>query len=120
MMPRVHIETFGCQMNESDSELVRAMLKREGFVFTEERDPMSIFAALLVHLVPVLMVVTALAIAWWVDACGGPLFFTAALLYALGNLAHLDWVVVISGPLLAIAILFVASWLWAARPNSGA
>jgi tRNA-2-methylthio-N6-dimethylallyladenosine synthase len=36
--PRVHIETFGCQMNESDSELVRAMLKREGFVFTEDRE----------------------------------------------------------------------------------
>ena len=37
-LPRVHIETFGCQMNESDSELVRAMLKQEGFVFTEDRE----------------------------------------------------------------------------------
>ena len=37
-IPRVHIETFGCQMNESDSELVRSMLKREGFVFTEDRE----------------------------------------------------------------------------------
>ncbi|ALA58726.1 tRNA (N6-isopentenyl adenosine(37)-C2)-methylthiotransferase MiaB [Nitrospira moscoviensis] len=36
--PIVHIETFGCQMNESDSELVRAMLKREGFAFTEDRE----------------------------------------------------------------------------------
>ena len=36
--PQIHIETFGCQMNESDSELVRAMLKREGFVFTEDRE----------------------------------------------------------------------------------
>ena len=36
--PHVHIETFGCQMNESDSELVRSMLKREGFVFTEDRE----------------------------------------------------------------------------------
>jgi len=35
---QVHIETFGCQMNESDSELVRSMLKREGFVFTEDRE----------------------------------------------------------------------------------
>lgn len=38
MLPYVHIETFGCQMNESDSELVRSMLKREGFVFTEDRE----------------------------------------------------------------------------------
>jgi tRNA-2-methylthio-N6-dimethylallyladenosine synthase len=35
---KVHIETFGCQMNESDSELVRSMLKREGFAFTEDRE----------------------------------------------------------------------------------
>jgi tRNA-2-methylthio-N6-dimethylallyladenosine synthase len=34
----VHIETFGCQMNEYDSELVRALLKREGFVLTEDRE----------------------------------------------------------------------------------
>ena len=37
-LPHVHIETFGCQMNESDSELVRSMLKREGFAFTEDRE----------------------------------------------------------------------------------
>lgn len=37
-IPQVHIETFGCQMNESDSELVRALLKREGFGFTEDRE----------------------------------------------------------------------------------
>lgn len=36
--PQVHIETFGCQMNESDSELVRSMLKREGFIFTDDRE----------------------------------------------------------------------------------
>ncbi|NOU08558.1 MAG: tRNA (N6-isopentenyl adenosine(37)-C2)-methylthiotransferase MiaB [Nitrospira sp.] len=36
--PHVHIETFGCQMNESDSELVRSMLKQEGFAFTEDRE----------------------------------------------------------------------------------
>ena len=37
-LPQVHIETFGCQMNESDSELVRSMLKREGFAFTADRE----------------------------------------------------------------------------------
>lgn len=36
--PHVHIETFGCQMNESDSELVRSLLKQQGFVFTEDRE----------------------------------------------------------------------------------
>jgi len=37
-LPLVHIETFGCQMNESDSELVRSLLKQEGFVVTEDRE----------------------------------------------------------------------------------
>ncbi len=37
-IPQVHIETFGCQMNESDSELVRSMLKGEGFAFTADRE----------------------------------------------------------------------------------
>jgi tRNA-2-methylthio-N6-dimethylallyladenosine synthase len=35
---QVHIETFGCQMNEYDSELVRALLQREGYVLTEDRE----------------------------------------------------------------------------------
>lgn len=34
--PRVYIETFGCQMNEYDTELLRALLKARGFQFTSE------------------------------------------------------------------------------------
>lgn len=37
-IPSVHIETFGCQMNESDSELVRSLLKGAGYVFTQDRE----------------------------------------------------------------------------------
>ncbi len=37
-MPTVHIETFGCQMNESDSEIVRSLLKREGYAITQDRE----------------------------------------------------------------------------------
>ena len=35
---QVYIETFGCQMNEYDSELVRALLKKQGFEFTNHCD----------------------------------------------------------------------------------
>ena len=34
----VHLETFGCQMNEYDSELIRSLMKQDGFVFTDERE----------------------------------------------------------------------------------
>ncbi|MGH7231646.1 MAG: tRNA (N6-isopentenyl adenosine(37)-C2)-methylthiotransferase MiaB [Nitrospiraceae bacterium] len=35
---RVHIETFGCQMNEYDTELVRALLAANGFTFTADKE----------------------------------------------------------------------------------
>lgn len=34
---QVFIETFGCQMNEYDTQLVRALLTKNGFSFTEEQ-----------------------------------------------------------------------------------
>ena len=36
--PTVFIETFGCQMNEYDSELVRSILKGQGYRFTDSAD----------------------------------------------------------------------------------
>ncbi len=35
---RVYLETFGCQMNELDSELVSGQLRALGYSFTRERD----------------------------------------------------------------------------------
>ena len=35
---RVHIETFGCQMNEYDTELVRSLLTTSGFAFTDDKE----------------------------------------------------------------------------------
>jgi tRNA-2-methylthio-N6-dimethylallyladenosine synthase len=35
---RVHIETFGCQMNEYDSDLVRSLLASAGFSFTDDKE----------------------------------------------------------------------------------
>ena len=35
-MPRIYIETFGCQMNVSDSELIFGVLGRDGYVRTDD------------------------------------------------------------------------------------
>ena len=35
-MPRIYIETYGCQMNVSDSELMFGVLRREGYVRTDD------------------------------------------------------------------------------------
>ncbi|MEO1278931.1 MAG: radical SAM protein, partial [Planctomycetota bacterium] len=37
-MPRVYLETFGCQMNELDSELVAGRLAQLGYTMTREPD----------------------------------------------------------------------------------
>ncbi|HZC66997.1 MAG TPA: hypothetical protein VE201_00105, partial [Nitrospirales bacterium] len=36
--PQVFIETFGCQMNEYDTEVVRSILKARGYSFTDSAD----------------------------------------------------------------------------------
>lgn len=35
-MKKLHIETYGCQMNVADSEVVAAILKKEGFEYTKD------------------------------------------------------------------------------------
>jgi len=41
-MPLVHIVTFGCQMNEYDSQRLAGFLEREGYAFTEELEAADI------------------------------------------------------------------------------
>src|SRR5688572_30205455 len=42
--PKVFLETFGCQMNFLDSEIVRARLAAKRFGFTEKRDEADVVA----------------------------------------------------------------------------
>ena len=37
-MPKLHLVTYGCQMNEYDSERVAGLLKDEGYELTDSPD----------------------------------------------------------------------------------
>jgi lysylphosphatidylglycerol synthetase-like protein (DUF2156 family) len=81
-------------------------------VFNEGYGFWKTLLALSIHLVPVYIVLAVLAIAWrweWFGAAG---FAGLALYYAKGNWRrHPDWVVVIGGPLVLLAVLFLLNWL---------
>jgi len=41
-MRKVYIETYGCQMNEYDSEIIRALLEKEKVTFLDSPDEADI------------------------------------------------------------------------------
>jgi hypothetical protein len=71
--------------------------------------------ALFIHLIPVMLVLTALVIAWRWEVVGGILLIALAAWYLVTTLHHLDWCVVISGPLFLTGGLFLMDWVCRAR-----
>lgn len=67
--------------------------------------------AFLIHLIPAAVVAVVVLLAWrwpWLGAAG---FAALAMAYAASVPTRLDWIAVIGGPLLVVAILFVLSAL---------
>jgi len=65
----------------------------------------------LVHLAPAAVVAGALALAWRVPMLGAAAFAALAAGYAVMVNGRLDWSLAISGPLAAVAALFLISGL---------
>ena len=65
--------------------------------------------AFAIHLIPTLLVLAAVAIAWRVPLFGGLVCAGLAILYASRVNWRLNWILLIAGPLLIIAALFVLS-----------
>lgn len=80
-------------------------------VFSEAYSFGEMAAALLIHLIPTLLVVFVLAIAWRRDWVGTVVFTTLALSYVARS-GRLDWILVISGPLFLIGLLFLLNWIY--------
>ena len=75
----------------------------------DEARGLEALRAFLIHLIPALSVLGAVAIAWRVPVLGGVLCAGLAMFYAARVHWRLAWLVVIAGPLLIIAALFVLS-----------
>ena len=77
----------------------------------------SFWAALpdfLIHLLPTWILLATVAAAWRRPWIGAVVFFSLAALYTASTLRRPDWVLVIAGPLLLVAVLYFLSW-WLPR-----
>lgn len=75
--------------------------------------------ALVMHLIPTLLVLTVLVIAWRWERVGGILLIALGVFYVIESWTrtHIHWssYLVISGPLFLIGGLFLTDWAYRAR-----
>jgi len=88
-------------------------------VFSEQSGFWNTALALIMHLVPTALVVAALVFAWRWEWIGAVLFGGLGFLYALTARDHPDWILLISGPLFVIALLFLMNWVKRSELRSG-
>ena len=67
-------------------------------------------AAFAIHLIPSLLVLAAVAIAWKFEWVGAVAFLGFAVAYAVMVRGRIDWIAAISGPLVAVGLLFLIAW----------
>lgn len=70
-------------------------------------------------LIPALIVLGVVAVGWKRQGVAAVAFLGLAGLYAVAALRHLSWILVISGPLIIVGLLFFASWRVMADRKSG-
>jgi len=80
-------------------------------VFSEGLGLWKTILALAIHLIPTAFVVVVLALSWRWEWVGAILYISAGILYLIEARHHPDWVVVISGPLFLVGVLFLLNWL---------
>ena len=76
--------------------------------------PLAAIPGFLMHLLPALLVLAVVALAWRVPLLGSALFLLLAVGYAVMVRWRLDWVAAVGGPLVLVALLFLLSWRYGA------
>ena len=67
------------------------------------------FLALTMHLLPALLALAVVVLAWRWELAGGSIFLGLAVLYAFVARDHVSWIVAIAVPLAVVGLLFVIS-----------
>jgi len=78
--------------------------------FNESSSFVAALPAFAIHLMPSLLVLAVVVIAWRFEWIGAIAFIALAILYAMMVRGRLDWIVAISGPLALVGVLFLVSW----------
>ena len=85
-------------------------------VFGEQHGALATALALAVHLVPALVALGVLVLAWRRPWIGAVAFLGLAVGYAAMVPRRPDWILIIGGPLALVGLLFAASWRAERRP----
>jgi hypothetical protein len=78
--------------------------------FGKEQSFRESLAAVAIHLVPAAVLLVIVALSWRREWIGGVASIGLAAIYAMMVRGRLDWVLVISAPLLVIGTAFLWSW----------
>jgi hypothetical protein len=79
-------------------------------VFGENRPLGETLVALFMHLVPSLVLLATVALAWRWEWVGGAVFLSLAAFYTLTTLDHPTWILAIAGPLVVVGTLYGLAW----------
>jgi hypothetical protein len=66
--------------------------------------------AVIMGLVPALGVLAVVIVGWKHEGIAAALFAVFAVIYSVSALDHPEWILLIAGPLILVAILFLVSW----------
>ena len=73
--------------------------------------------AVIMGLMPALGVLATVIIGWKRPGIAAVLFAVFAVMYSASALSHPGWILLIAGPLVLVAILFLISWRALAKPS---
>jgi hypothetical protein len=68
-------------------------------------------------LLPALGVLAAVIIGWKRPGVAAILFAVFAVIYSVSALNHPGWILLIAGPLVLVAVLFLVSWRALSKPR---